>query len=83
MIMLISFGRDCSLTQTRMAVGRITFDSKGPMMGQYVFLTAKSHNFIQTLYFNYYLWRHSLLFPPNYFNSVHLKYPGSNKNRAE
>ena len=29
------------LTQARMGVGRVTFLSKGPMRGQYVFITAK------------------------------------------
>ena len=29
------------LTQARMGVGRVTFLSKGPMRGQYVFSTAK------------------------------------------
>ena len=35
MIMLICFGGDCSLTQTRRVVGRVTFHSKGPMRVQY------------------------------------------------
>ena len=29
------------LTQARMGVGRVTFLDKGPMRGQYVFITAK------------------------------------------
>ena len=33
---VISFGGDCSLTKIRRAVGRVTFHSKGPMVGQYV-----------------------------------------------
>ena len=32
------------LTQTRMGLGRVTFSSKGPMRGQYVFLMAKYIN---------------------------------------
>ena len=41
MIMLICVGGDCSLTHTRRAVGMVAFHSKGPMMGQYVFLKVK------------------------------------------
>ena len=29
------------LTQARMGVGKVTFLNKGPMRGQYVFITAK------------------------------------------
>ena len=43
MIMLISFVD--TLTQTRMGVGRVTFPSKGPMRGQYVFHMTKSQSF--------------------------------------
>ena len=54
MIMLICVGGDCSLTHTRRAVGMVAFHSKGPMMGQYVFLMVKKHMCIHTLNFNYY-----------------------------
>ena len=41
MIMLISLGG--TLTQTRRAVGKKIFPSKGPMWGQYVFFMEKYH----------------------------------------
>ena len=52
-----------TLTQARMGVDRVTFLSKGPMRGQYVFLTAKYVLFIDVFYFSYYFRRLSLLFP--------------------
>ena len=33
-----------TLTQTRMGLGRVTFSSKGPTRGQYVFFMAKYNN---------------------------------------
>ena len=33
-----------TLTQTIIGLGRVTFSSKGPMRGHYVFLTAKYRN---------------------------------------
>ena len=43
MNMLISL--KCTLTQTRMGLGRVALHRKGPMRGQYVFLMAKSQTF--------------------------------------
>ena len=48
-----------------MGVGRVPLLSKGPMRGQYVFLTAKYVLFIDIFYFSYYFRRLSLLFPSN------------------
>ena len=52
-----------TLTEARMGVCRVTFLSKGPMSGQYVFLTAKYILFIDVFYFSYYFRRLSLIFP--------------------
>ena len=46
-IMLMSLGG--TLTQTKGEVGKVTFPTKGPMRGQYVFLMAKYASFIDTL----------------------------------
>ena len=59
MIMLISLVD--TLTQARMGVGRVTFPSKWPMRGHYVFLTAKYVLFIDFFYFIYYLRTQSLI----------------------
>ena len=50
MIMLIRFVG--TLTRTTMGVGRVTFACKGPMIGQYVFVMAKSQSFICVLFSN-------------------------------
>ena len=47
----------------RMGVDRVTFLRKGPMRGQYVFLTAKNVLFMGVFYFSYYFHRLSLLLP--------------------
>ena len=68
------------LTQARMGVGRFTFLSKGPMRGQYVFLTAKN-----MLFMDFFLFQ--LLFPQTQ-SLIALKwlclllgrYPDSNQN---
>ena len=46
MIKLISL--ICTLTQTGMGVGRVTFPSMGLMKGQYVFLVTNPKVFIYT-----------------------------------
>ena len=33
-----------TLTQSRIGLGRVTFSSKGPMRGQFVFLMSKYNN---------------------------------------
>ena len=43
-----------TLAQTRMGFGRVTFSSKEPMRGQYVFLMTKSQSFYRFPIFNYY-----------------------------
>ena len=52
MFMLISL--EYTLAQTRMGFGRVTFSSKEPMRGQYVFLMTKSQSFYRFPIFNYY-----------------------------
>ena len=62
-IMLIS--KIGTLTKNLIGLGRVTFSSKGPMRGQYVFLTAKYSNCMDSSYFNYYFYRFSLSVPLN------------------
>ena len=57
-----------NLTQTRRAIASVTIYSKGSIWDQFVFHMAKYHIFVHTLYFNYYFWRYSLLFPRNSYD---------------
>ena len=50
MIMLFIFV--CTLTQSKMRVGRITFPSEGSMRGQYVFFSANYELCRDIFYFN-------------------------------
>ena len=68
------------LTQARMGVGRVTFLSKGPMRGQYVFIMAKYVLFMDVFYFSYYFHRLSLLLPKNDYAYYFGRYPDSNQN---
>ena len=68
--MLISFWWGLFPDSTRRAVGRVTFRSKDPMMGQYVlFLMAKCH-ILYKLSISIYISGDiaSYLFPPNSYN---------------
>ena len=49
MIRLISFVD--TLTEIRIGVGIVTFPSKGPMWGEYVFFVANSQSFSSVLHF--------------------------------
>ena len=57
-----------NLTQIRRAIASITIHSKGSIWDQFVFRMAKYHVFVHTLYFYYYFWRYSLLFPRNSYD---------------
>ena len=48
--MIISFVG--TLTRTTMGVGRVTFPSKGPMIGQYAFSMANPELFICVIFSN-------------------------------
>ena len=50
---------------SRMGFGRVTLSSKGYLRGQYVFVMAKSQSFYRVSIFNYYCWRHSVIFHSN------------------
>ena len=56
------------LTQTRRAIASVIIHSKGSIWDQFVFHMPKYHIFVHTLYFNYYFWRYSLLFPRNSYD---------------
>ena len=57
-----------NLTQTRRAIASVTIHSKESIWDQFVFHKAKYHILVHTLYFNYYFWRYSLLFPRNSYD---------------
>ena len=57
-----------NLTQTGRVIVSVTIHNKGSIWDQFVFHMAKYHIFVHTLYFNYYFWRYSLLFPRNSYD---------------
>ena len=67
---LLELGLKGNLTQTRRAIAIVNIHSKGSIWDQFVFHMAKYHIFVHTLYFNYYFWKYSLLFPRNSYDSV-------------